>query len=91
MEQIKEQEMVPYVGDFCPCIEEDEPTEGVKPALNRTVRCEGKGIGHCGVAQVVGTVNFIEDEETRKFFTDDDGVYHSVVFTDPDTGERRFG
>jgi len=64
---------------------------GVKPAMNRTVRCEGKGIGHCGVAQVVGTVNFIEDEETRKFFTDDDGVYHSVVFTDPDTGERRFG
>ena len=50
---------------------------GVKPALNRTVRCEGPMI--------------IEDEETRKFFTDDDGVYHSVVFTDPDTGERRFG
>ena len=63
----------------------------VNPALNRTVRYEGEGIGHCGVAQVVGTVNFIEDEETRKFFTDDDGVYHSVVFTDSDTGERRFG
>lgn len=30
MEQIKEQEMVPYVGDFCPYIEEDEPTEDYK-------------------------------------------------------------
>lgn len=50
---------------------------GVKPALNRTVRCEGPMI--------------IEDEETRKLFTDSNGVVHSVVFTDPVTGERRFG
>jgi hypothetical protein len=31
------------------------------------------------------------DEETRKYFTDNDGQVHSVVFTDPITGERRFG
>ena len=49
------------------------------------------GPGHCGVAQVVGTTNFEEDEETRQFFTDSDGVHHTVVFTDPVTGERRFG
>lgn len=30
MEQIKEQKMVPYVGDFCPYLEEDESIEGVK-------------------------------------------------------------
>ena len=48
-------------------------------------------IGHCGVAQVVGDINFNEDEETRKFFTDDNGVYHSVVFTDSHTGKCRFG
>ena len=47
--------------------------------------------GHCGVVQVVETLNFEEDEETRKFFTDSDGIHHSVVFTNPDTGERRFG
>ena len=77
MEQIKEQEMVPYIGEFCPYLEDDESTEDVKPVLNRTVRCEGPMI--------------IEDEETRKLFTDGNGVVHSVVFTDPVTGERRFG
>lgn len=46
---------------------------------------------HCGVVQVIGSINFEEDEETRKFFTDSDGVHHTVVFTDPNTGERRFG
>jgi hypothetical protein len=46
---------------------------------------------HCGVAQVIGSINFEEDEETRQFFTDSDGVHHTVVFTDPNTGERRFG
>ena len=56
---------------------------------------------HCGVAQVVGVAlnrtiqcegpMTITDEETRKHFTDDNGVLHSVVFIDPNTGERRFG
>ena len=49
---------------------------GVKPALNRTVRCEKPMI--------------IEDEETRKLFTDSNGVVHSVVFENPHTGERRY-
>ena len=49
------------------------------------------GPSHCGVAQVIGSISFEEDEETRKFFTDSDGVHHTIVFTDPNTDERRFG
>ena len=45
----------------------------------------------CGVAQEIGAVNFEEDEETRKYFTDGNGVHHSVVFVNTHTGERRFG
>ncbi len=48
-----------------------------EPARNGIAICEGPMI--------------ITDEETRKAFTDSDGVLHSVVFIDPDTGERRFG
>lgn len=47
------------------------------PALNRTVQCDGPMT--------------ITDEETRKHFTDDNGKLHSVVFINPNTGERRFG
>lgn len=45
----------------------------------------------CGVAREIGAVNFEEDEETRQYFTDGNGVHHSVVFVHTDTGERRFG
>ena len=43
-----------------------------------------------GVAIAVGEIRFT-DEEERKLFTDSEGRVHSVVFIDPNTGERRFG
>ena len=47
-------------------------------------------IAHCGVARVVGEMEWT-DEETKKLFTDSDGRVHSVAFIDPDSGERHFG
>ena len=53
-----------------------------------------RSISHCGVARngvaMTDEIKWL-DEEARKFFTDSEGRVHSVVFTDPDTGERRFG
>ncbi len=43
-----------------------------------------------GTARCVGPM-VIQDEETRKHFTDSEGRVHSVVFLDPDTGARCFG
>ena len=43
-----------------------------------------------GVCRPVGEIEWT-DEETKNYFTDSDGRVHSVVFVDPDTGERCFG